>query len=250
MQVFREVRAEGRNKQDPCPVVVRAGLIWVSLARTPSAFPDLPVELEDARFDHFWWPLKTARANILDAVENFLDPAHSYFLHAGLVRKRGAKSTMRVDVKQDQQGCTVRFEERKDTTTWISRLYEQDRTCSVGRYIAPCICQNAFENSSGLTISVTVVFSPVDHGQSRPFAHFTTRKGRIPRWMKNAILKAFHRPILNQDIRMLAWQTETLDQFGGPDYTNAALDLFGPSIWRLANGKTQAEESHTFELTF
>lgn len=225
-----------------------AGLVWVSLAETPSAFPGLPPELEDAALDRFWWPVAASNARVLDAVENLLDPAHPHFLHPYLVRRPGERRAVRVRFRCDAQGGEARYDEEQARLAWLPRLFEGSRKTLVGRYLPPTIAQLAFDGADGPTLAITVVFTPESEGRTRPFAHFATRRGVLPAWVKRCLLIAFHKPVLDQDRAALAQQAETIQRFGAPDFHVGPLDLFGPLIWRLANGREVAPEQR--ELQF
>ena len=72
----------------------------------------------------------------------------------------------------------------------------------------------------------------------------------MPAWVKRSLLKAFHRPILAQDRRVLALQ-DTWRRWDEPaGYATGPLDVMGPTIWRLASGMAEPERQHrlTMEL--
>lgn len=230
------------------PVVERAGLIWTSLADAPSDFPDPPSEIEDRQLDGFWWHLTASRARVLDAIENLLDPMHPYYLHPGLVRAAKRPGVMDVDVRIDGRGCEASYVEHGRSMTFLARLFEGERTQSIGRYLAPATVQIAFADAKGPTVVISVVFTPEDESVTRPYAHFATRKGLLPAWLKRHLVIAFHAPVIAQDRVMLARQTDTIAEFGGPQFTNGPLDFFGPSIWRLVNGQPQPSETHRFQI--
>jgi phenylpropionate dioxygenase-like ring-hydroxylating dioxygenase large terminal subunit len=232
------------------PVVERAGLIWTSLASVPDDFPVLPPEIEDETQDRFWWHLPVSPIRVLDAIENLLDPMHSYFLHPGLVRGKDNWRPMTVEFSANAQGCDARYTEERKGLTWLQRLTEGQRTHSFGRYRAPTIAQIAFEDAKGITATISVIFSPTDENQMRPFTQFSTRKGVAPSWLKRLFIIGFHAPVVAQDRMMLTRQSETIQRFGRPDFAKGPIDFFGPVIWRLVNGQAQADEADQFDLVF
>jgi phenylpropionate dioxygenase-like ring-hydroxylating dioxygenase large terminal subunit len=227
--------------------IEREGLIWVSLADDPPPFPELWPELEDNSLDVFWWPLTPANAGLLDALENHLDPAHPHYLHPWLVRKPDKRKPVAVELTSHKSGAVARYTE-ENTMGWLPRLFERERKASYGKLFGATTGQVSFEDDRGLTIAITVIFSPVDHGLTRPYAHFASRKGRLPAWIKKQLVIAFHRPVLAQDKAMLAIQREALTRFGAPHYAIGPLDFMGPVIWKLANGKTVENDVQKFEL--
>lgn len=130
--------------------------------------------------------------------------------------------------------------------TWLQRISEGNRTCSWGRYRAPTLVQITFEDLRGVQASICVVFSPVKALETRPYACFSTRRGFAPAWLKRAFIVAFHRVVLNQDMRMLLLQADNCERFGGAAYHNGPLDMFGPVIAAGLSGR--ALEPHRRQL--
>lgn len=222
------------------PAVERAGLIWTSLADTPGQFPPLPAAMEDPHLDRFWWPLHPTRAGLLDAIENHLDPAHPHHIHPWMVRSPARRRPVEVIVRSGAWGAEAVYHEQSKAAGLMPRVLEGKRKVSIGRLYPPTIAEVAFEGTSGLQLSVAVVFGPEDHALTRPWAHFATPRLRAPGWTKRWILKAFHLPVLAQDRRMLALQQEWRgDEV--PQYATGPVDVMGPTIWRLANGLPEPE---------
>lgn len=226
----------------------RHGLIWACLADDAPEFPELPRELEDRGLDRFWWPLKPREARALDALENHLDPMHPHFLHPNLVRKTGERLPVPVTVQTTSFGGQARYEEAHLPQTFLPRLIEGKRVSSTGRYFAPLTGQVSFENSRGLTIAITVVFSPVAENLTRPYAHFATPKGAIPAWLKNRLITAFHRPVLAQDAAVLKQQSRNIDRFGEANFAVGPADILGPIIWQRVHGKVPDSEEKRLQL--
>ena len=224
------------------PVRVEAGLIWTSLADVPGEFPGLPPEMTDGGLDTFWWAPPASAARLLDAIENHLDPAHPHYLHPWIVRSPAKRREVRVRVRLGPHGGEAIYEEDSRASGLMPRLMEGRRLRSIGRYFAPTIGQVAFEGVKGMTLAISVIFSPEDIDRTRPFAHFATPKGWLPRWFKRLALIGFHVPVLRQDRAALATQAGNIARFGGADFAIGPLDFLGPTIWRLANGKVQEVE--------
>jgi phenylpropionate dioxygenase-like ring-hydroxylating dioxygenase large terminal subunit len=231
------------------PVREQAGLVWTTLAETPKAMPSLPGEVFDAGYDSFWWHLPASPGAIGDAIENLLDPIHSYFLHPGLVRQTREPEGVEMAFTSTSNTASARYTEPGRALTLLQRLTEGKRTHSWGHYRAPSQVQIAFEDAQGVHAAISVVFSPVGSGETRPYACFSTRKGWAPAWLKRAFIVAFHRKVLSQDLAMLKLQGEQTARFGGPDYHHGPLDLFGPAIWAGLNGRPLAELKRTLTLS-
>ena len=230
------------------PVREEGGLIWATLATEPGALPELPSEVADPGYDSFWWRLPTSRAAIGDAIENLLDPVHSYFLHPGLVRRSREPQPIDIDFVVEPTGAMARYTEPRAGMTWLQRLTEGGRIASTGCYRAPTQVQIGFEDKRGVHAAISVVFSPVGTGETRPFACFSTRRGLAPAWLKRLAIIAFHRRVLSQDLAMLKLQADQCERFGGPDYHNGPVDLFGPLVWAGLNGRALEPGHRQFQL--
>lgn len=242
------VRGETGARATPVAVTSRHGLIWANLAGEPLPFPELPAEIADTTLDGFWWPLASRTARALDALENHLDPMHPHFLHPYLVRGAGKRLTVPVVVRSTPWGGEARYAEEHLPQTFLPRIIEGKRIESRGRYFAPLTGQVAFENSKGLTIAISVIFSPVAHDLTRPYAHFATPGKRIPSWLKRLLIIAFHRPVLEQDTRMLERQAKNIAAFGGADFAVGPADVLGPLIWQHVHRNPPEAGERRFEL--
>jgi phenylpropionate dioxygenase-like ring-hydroxylating dioxygenase large terminal subunit len=229
------------------PAVERSGLVWTSLAEVPGEFPTLPPALDDPALDRFWWPLEASPAGLLDAIENHLDPTHPHIIHPWMVRSPGRRHSVDVTMRSGPWGAEAIYVEDGKPAGLMPRLLEGKRLKSIGRLYPPTIGEVAFEGEAGLRLSVAVIFGPEAPGLTRPWAHFASPRGHAPAWLKRWVLKAFHRPVLAQDRRILALQENWRDG-GDPDYAIGPLDLMGPSIWRLANGLPEPERERKLSM--
>lgn len=227
------------------PVRLEAGLVWTCLAAEPAAFPVLPEAMRDPALDRFLWRLRPSRAGLLDALENHLDPAHPHHVHPWLVRHPHRRQPTEVQVRCGPWGAEAVYLEARRNGALLSAAMEGRRAQGIGRLYPPTIGEVRLESQSGAMLSIAVAFSPVDAGWVRPFAHFASTRGRLPAWLKRAALKAFHRPVLAQDRRMLRLQEEARTD---EPYRHGPLDVLSRAIWQHANGTPVAEASWTLEL--
>lgn len=234
-----------RHAAQTLPTIVRAGLIWTTLANSPNSEPFLPHPVGVDGFDTFLWPVKASRARLVDAVENLLDPAHPHFLHAGIVRARNVRKPVDVTVRVRPTYAEAIYIENSRASALMPRMLEGLRAASIGRFYPPSTGQVAFEGKDGLKLAITVFFMPETETVVRPFAHFATPKGMAPPFVKEALLRAFHIPVLAQDQAALRKQTEDISKFGGPKYALGPLDFLFPAINALAAGETPEASEHT-----
>ena len=230
------------------PVVERAGLVWTNLSDDPASFPVLPVAIGDPVRNCFWWPLRASQGRIADAIENILDPMHSYFVHPGFVRASREPIPMDLELHLGPDGCLAVYTEARTTMTWLQRMAEGDRICSNNRFLAPSMTEVEFVGTKGISITITTILCPEAHDRTRPYAHFAMRRGLLPGWIDRLLLKAFLLPVIAQDRRALQAQASNIARFGGTAYTMGPLDYFGPMIWRLLNGQPQAVETRRYRI--
>jgi len=188
------------------PTKLAAGLLWTTLAADPPPFPTLPDAMADTGLDRFWWRLPASQAGALDALENHLDPAHPHILHPWLVRHPRRRMPVTVDLSMGAWGAEAIYTEHRRNRALLSGVMEGSRACSIGRLWPPSIGEVRLESANGAMLSIAVIFAPETSGTTRPYAHFASTRGWLPAWFKRFALKAFHRPVLAQDRRMLALQ--------------------------------------------
>jgi hypothetical protein len=66
--------------------------------------------------------------------------------------------------------------------------------------------------------------------------------------VKEALLRAFHIPVLAQDQAALRRQADNIQHFGGPRYAMGPLDLLFPAIQQLSNGEAPEPRENCFKL--
>lgn len=234
-----------RHGAQALPVLVHAGMIWTTLNTNADTAPFLPHPVGAEGFDTFLWPVQPSQARLIDAIENLLDPAHPHFLHPGIVRSPTQRRPVDVTVRVRPTHAEAIYVENARASAWMPRMIEGERATSIGRFFPPSTGQIAFEGPKGLRLAITVFFTPETETSVRPFAHFATPKGAAPAWIKEALLRAFHIPVLAQDRAALRKQMDDIAAFGAPQYALGPLDFLLPAITALAGGDMPESADHT-----
>jgi phenylpropionate dioxygenase-like ring-hydroxylating dioxygenase large terminal subunit len=229
-------RDGSRLSATPVGVVERNGAVLIRLADKGSELPELE-PWGAADHDHFWWSQGVWRGRALDALENVLDPFHTNFIHDGIIRRSTRRLPVRLSVRAGPDWIESIIEQPQPDLGWMSRLLEPPRDRSITRLHAPTLVQARWEGPRGLTLCVTVFFTPVTATQLRPFACFTTPKGRGPGWLKEAAIRLFLEPVVRQDRRALARQLDTIERFGSPRFLQGPGDLLGARVAQLYQGQ-------------
>lgn len=233
----------GRLAAAPVRVVERHGGIFVTLSSEAPADPPLPPLLGDADHDHFWWQQGTWRGRAYDAIENVLDPFHTNHLHHGFIRRRDRRLPVRLLVDSFGDGIEMVIEQTQPDMGLMSRFLERDRERSRTRYYPPTIVQARWEGKQRLTLCVTAFFTPATDDSVTPFACFTTPRGMLPGWLKQAGIRLFLRPVVAQDRAALSRQADVMAQFGAPRFVAGPGDILGNRLSRLWQGERLAEGS-------
>jgi len=191
----------------PVDVVEHDGVIWV---RYRDGAPDIPVRVRSQDADHrkFIWQT-TWQAHIVDALENVLDPLHTHFVHAGLVRRAGVRRPTHVCLSVNREGFTVDYAGQPEQSGLLFRLFESQRESEQAHFCAPGTAQLEYRYRNGSRACISMHFCPlsVDRTQLIGTLHLDGR--RVPSWMVGAFLWPFIRQVARQDQRVLAWQAES-----------------------------------------
>lgn len=226
-----------RLKAETIAVRELHGAIYVRLSPDGPAEPVLPPLLGDPDHDHFWWAQGSWRGRALDAIENVLDPYHTNFIHHGIIRDRRKRQPVRVTISVFEDGLEAAYEQNAPDPGWMSRALEPPRSRSAGRYYPPATVQARWMGEAGLSLCVTAFFTPESDSRFRPFACFTTPKGRAPGWVKEQAIRLFLNPVVAQDREALARQYDVIEGFGGPRFQQGPLDRLSVFVARLYQGE-------------
>lgn len=232
---------EDVNKLGAQPVHVYEahGGIFVKLSDDGPKQPELPALFGEDNHDHFWWEQGIWQGNSFDAIENVLDPFHTKFIHHGFIRHRSKSVPVELQVNSWERSIEMIIRQNSPDIGLMSRFLEfGGRNQSSTRYYPPTMVQARWQGEHKLTLCVTAFFTPQDENSFRPFACFTTPKGLIPGWLKQALIRLFLAPVVAQDREALAHQHKIALAFGAPRYTQGPGDILGSRVHKLYVGKT------------
>ena len=227
------------------PVRVENGLVFTNLGSSRRDFIPLPYPANDADFDHHIWPTQY-RGSLIDGMENLLDPAHPHLMHPRIVGRNPTRVRVEVErvIHETYVECTYHEAERR--RGWLPALLEGQRLQGVGRFFGPTTCQLGFIGKDGPKLFITAVYSPQTLDDVQALAIFSTRKGRLPAWLKGRAMVMFHDQIIRQDQEMIKAQLDNLRAFGAPKYKQGPLDFIKPSMVKLMKGETLTPKRETF----
>lgn len=234
-----DAKSQSRLKADPVHVVERHGGVFVKLSDEGTMEPEFPGVFGDPAYDHFWWKQGVWKGTSFDAIENVLDPFHTKFIHDGFIRKRERHVPVKLQVNCYESSIEMVIEQNQPDLGIMSRALERGgREKSSTRYYAPTTVQARWEGAEKLTLCVTAFFTPQDEESFRPFACFTTPKGLAPSWLKQAAIRLFLFPVVEQDKQALAHQHEVAKAFNAPRYTHGPGDILGSRVHKLYTNRS------------
>lgn len=221
------------------PVRVAHGMVWVCLQPSPApTAPPAPTVVNGV--DSFWMST-IVQADMLDVAENFLDGFHTHFVHAGWIRRDRNRQRIHAEVHRLPQGIEAVYRDEGLQSGWISRLFESERSVSMGRFLLPGMAEIEYRSPRGLTLLVTLWLTPQGVGSVRVHARVATPRFMWPRWIKHFFLRQLFRVIQEQDrliVEAAYAQRMRFEQQGDSARPlDTSLDLLGPAIRRLLSGE-------------
>ncbi|GIZ10671.1 Rieske 2Fe-2S domain-containing protein [Pseudomonas sp. NCCP-436] len=240
----------------PLQTLEAHGLIWVRDSMLPT--PPLPnpngAVQEDV--DQFWMH-DQVRCSLQEAAENFLDAFHTHFVHAGWIRRDDRRQRVIADIRALEDGIEARYSEEGKQAGLISRLFEGSRGESFGRFRLPGLAEIEYRDARGrLTLLISAWLIPAEAGQLQVIARIVSRRGWLPGWLKQAVMRPLLGVVLRQDKRILEAVSAQHQRFadcaghwGPAQMLDGRQDLLGPWIRQLLlHGKLRDFTGKRLEL--
>ena len=233
------------RRVDAFPVIEQDGLIWVypvASAQPATSPPDLPrLGREYVRV------VREVRADAsLHAVmENALDVPHTAFLHKGLFRSEKAdaeKNEITAVVRRRAAPRDAEYQGAPRPTGAVAKLLSPSGGTVEhwDRFILPSIAQVEYRLGTENHFLVTSLATPETDFSTRMCA-VVEFKLRVPARAIKPILEPLALRIFGQDAAILKAQTETVQRFGGEQFTSTEADVLGADIWRLLRQAERGE---------
>lgn len=212
----------------PLPICEQQGYIWVWTGeRLPEAH-EVPFV-----FPHFeqsgwgWGRLQADVPNsVANVIENFIDCAHTGYIHGGLFRAP-ASHEARTRVMARDSGVVIDIDEDRDQSSLLSRLLVKDKIVHQDSFILPSIVQVAYGFGPKRQMIGWQVCAPLDTLETRVYVHVAWQMGFL-----NPLVKLFYPPvgklILKQDLWVLANQGEVIRRHG-EQFTSVPSDT--ANLW-------------------
>lgn len=205
------------------------GLVWLRAdGRDEGELPAM-VRRNRPGTRRFLWQTQW-RAHVVDAIENFLDPLHTHWIHPGLVRRGGARRPATARFAPSAQGFAVDYLGQVQQSGLLYRLFESPRESERALFDAPGSAQIEYRYANGGVVRISLHFAPHDAATTSVFASLHVEDRWAPAWLVRALVWPLLKRVNDQDARMLALQSDNLRRFGAVRGASTQLDLVRPWV--------------------
>lgn len=205
------------------------GLIWLRLGDgSNSSLSNLVQALKPGALRFFWQT--SWNANVVDAMENFLDPMHTHSIHPGMVRQDQARMRSVVGFDATTEGFRVDYSNQTEQSGLLFRLFESKRTIERAHFSAPGSAQIEYQYAKGGIVRITLHFSPRTLDCTNVFATLHVENRWAPAWAVRLFVWPFLRRVGEQDRRILQLQSENLKRFPAQRGASTRLDIVRSSL--------------------
>jgi phenylpropionate dioxygenase-like ring-hydroxylating dioxygenase large terminal subunit len=177
------------------------------------------------------------QANIVDAMENFLDALHTHWIHPGLVRNNkgahqavGARQRMHAKLAATAEGFCVSYSGHAKQSGLLYRLFESPRTAELAHFAMPASTQIEYQYQNRSKVQISLHFTPCTATRTSVIASVHINGRFAPAWLVERLFGPFLRRVALQDARMLALQSENIARFSPVHGASTQLDLVRASL--------------------
>ena len=225
-------------------VMEHDGLIWVKPEVSAGAgsqdFPDFLRRLPEGS-RRFTWST-TWKAHAVDALENFLDPLHTHFVHPGLVRSEGNRQIVNATITRSAGVLQVDYRGQPQQSGWLYRLFESPRELERAHFAAAAAgsAQLEYRYQDGSALYFTIHFSPISEALTQVHGTLHVENRWAPGWVVRTLAWPFLRRVARQDQEIVEVQAANKTRFRRDAGVSTELDLVRPSldeVWTLRSGR-------------
>lgn len=233
----------GRSAES-VPCAEQDGFVWVfpGSAEPPSGGPLFRFPcIDDPAYDTVRRSLRSA-GTVHAVAENALDVPHTAFLHGGLFRGAGREPVeIEVVLRSGADRIEAEYIGEPRPPGVAGKLLAPGGGVVQhwDRFILPSIAQVEYRLEDNHLL-VTSALTPVTPTETLLHSAVTFSL-RVP----HALIKTFIPPIASlifaQDARILRRQAETIERFGGEQFSSTEIDVLGQGILRLLRRAERSE---------
>ena len=253
-----EMAPRAGKRVESFPVREQDGLVWVYMGT-----PEPAAEREPFRFPHVGEPgwrtyfmVTDFDGDVTDLVENFMDVPHTAFVHAGWFRKAGTAKRAEATVERTRDSVLVEYFQPDDSIGFSKRLLNPDGKpmTHTDRFFMPNVTRVDYMWGERRGFVISSQITPIDREKAIVYTAITFRFG-VFNPLARLLLPPYTRTVINQDVRIMAVQTENLRRFGGRRFHGTDADVIHRSIEALrdhaaAGGEGEPSEPMQTRIVF
>lgn len=213
-------------------------------ARPPSWVESLDEPMHKLAF------VRTIRAMPLDVLENVLDPFHTTYIHGALLRPNPRRVLVDVLASYDsgEKVLTMEYFNEPAPGGWVSRLFEDERARTLGRFHHPNAAVLEYWTRKGFTMRVTLMTTELEGGYTRGAIVFQFARRGIPFFLKRPVLRWFGNVLVRQDFNALEALAENQARFPGASPWIGKEDIVMRTMLALKNGETPCSFQERYQV--
>ncbi|MEB3197565.1 MAG: aromatic ring-hydroxylating dioxygenase subunit alpha [Candidatus Sericytochromatia bacterium] len=224
-----------------------AGLVFACLGDPGDKPPFLPAVVNDPQYGCDAHANHVA-ADAKNIVENFLDPFHTHFVHAGLIRNRSEvqRSLNQIKRRHMPRGFEIEYLTTERQTGVLAR-FAPPIDQAFGRFRLPGIVELDYRTAGVVQFVNCMYITPRTQSSSSLYFRVFLRRGGLPPRFVFLVAGAIAKRALKQDQLILEKQTRRALELGGEFYCNTELDLARRQLDYLYDGSAQQVEFHDLQ---
>ncbi len=200
------------------------GFIWLRPGDSGAAQPHAMIRATDPQSRRFLWRTRWS-ANVVDAMENFLDPLHTHFVHAGLVRRDAARVQAVAHFRSNEEGFSVDYRGMPAQSGLLYRLFESKRTAERAHVATPGSARLEYVYANGSRVLIDLHFTPRTQEQTDVSIALHVEGRWAPAWAVRLLAWPFLKRVNAQDMAILALQAGNKRRFGERKGASTPLDI-------------------------
>lgn len=213
------------------------GLVFICLNPKSERTPYIPTHIADTASKTYTFRTHL-KCGILNLAENFLDPFHTPFVHAGIIRTEGKRYRNKITPTHIEDGIEVAYIKDKPQSGFIA-LFGPPVDNDLGRFRMPGTIELEYFTGTNMVFVNTMYMTPRTETETSIYFKASLKPHIIPLPIVYAVAGFAIKYALNQDRVILGKQTEMIEKYGGEFYANTELDIVRKQLENLYsfNGK-------------
>ena len=227
------------------PTVEQDGLVWVYMGTPERANERAPFRMPHADEPSWqsYFMLTEFAGDVTDLVENFMDVPHTAFVHAGWFRKAATARPAEATVERTANAVHVEYFQPDDAIGFSKRLLNPDGRpmTHTDRFFMPNVTRVDYMWGERRGFAITSQITPVTPDRAIVYTAIAFRFGAFNP-VARALLPAYTRIVIEQDVKIMQVQTSNLRRFGTRRFRGTEADAIHRAIEALREHAASGEQ--------